>query len=336
MKIRFMLSLSLLMACLTGCVPSLRGIGSEETLTYDNSLLGVWHNPDNSDRWQFVAHPKLENQYRVIYIDSDQKLPGQFAGQLNRIGGALILDLSAEVDETSANAFYRMHLWPMHTFVRVTQEQSKLTLSVMNPQAVKALVQAQPEAIRHELIEDGVVLTDSTAKLQNFVAANLKTEDFFGDPMTLTRKDSDKMLTVGEMAPDFNVTDQSGKPATLSEFKGKKNVVLIFYPGDDTPGCTKQLCAVRDDFSQFDGREVAFFGVNPQSAQSHQKFIDKYNFPFPILVDKDKEIIKAYGCAGLVSTTRTVYGIDKSGKVVFAQRGMPANSEILAAFEPQK
>jgi len=145
-------------------------------------------------------------------------------------------------------------------------------------------------------------------------------------------KNGKELLAVGSAAPDFSAADQAGNQVVLSSFKGAKNVVLIFYPGDDTPGCTKQLCAVRDDYSQFTEAEVAVLGVNPQDSASHQDFIDKFDLPIPLLVDKDKSIISAYGCKGLLYTQRTVYGIDKEGKIVFAQRGMPANAEILAAF----
>lgn len=137
----------------------------------------------------------------------------------------------------------------------------------------------------------------------------------------------------GDKAPDFTLKDEKGNAVTLSDFQGKQNVVLIFYPKDQTPGCTKQLCAVRDDWSAFEEQNVAVFGVNPGSAKSHQAFIDKFSFPFPLLVDADKEVARAYDCDGLLMTKRTVFGINKEGIVVFAERGMPDNAEILAAFQ---
>jgi len=142
----------------------------------------------------------------------------------------------------------------------------------------------------------------------------------------------DEMLSVGQIAPAFSATDQAGNPVSLSQFRGKKNVVLVFYPGDDTPGCTKQLCAVRDDFIQFQQKDVAVFGVNPQNAESHERFVQKYDFPFPLLVDQDKDMIMKYGAKGKAWTQRTVYGIDKQGVIVFAERGMPSTETILAVF----
>lgn len=141
------------------------------------------------------------------------------------------------------------------------------------------------------------------------------------------------MLEVGDTAPDFSLMDESGKLAHLGEHRGKNNVVLIFYPGDKTPGCTKQLCAVRDQFELFTADDTVVFGVNPQDAESHKRFINKHNFPFPLLVDREKRVISAYACKGLLMTKRTVYAINKDGIIVFATRGMPSNEEILKAFK---
>jgi len=141
-----------------------------------------------------------------------------------------------------------------------------------------------------------------------------------------------EMLAVGTRAPAFSLQDQNGKVFKLEDLRGKKNVVLVFYPGDNTPVCTSQLCAIRDDFADFEKLGVAVFGINPQSAESHRSFVEKQHFPFPLLVDSDKKILAAYGTKGLM-TKRTVYGIDKDGGIVFAQRGVPKTDEILAAFQ---
>ena len=78
--------------------------------------------------------------------------------------------------------------------------------------------------------------------------------------------------------------------------------------------------------------DTVVFGINPQDSASHRKFIDRYNFPFPLLVDREKRVVSAYGCRGALMGKRTVYGINKEGIIVFARRGMPSNKEILAAF----
>ena len=85
-----------------------------------------------------------------------------------------------------------------------------------------------------------------------------------------TRGKPSQLLRVGDKAPGFSVKDHNGNPVTLSEFDGKKNVVLVFYPRDNTPGCTKQLCAIRDQFDRFTDSETVVFGVNPQGSRSHR------------------------------------------------------------------
>ena len=142
-----------------------------------------------------------------------------------------------------------------------------------------------------------------------------------------------QMLTVGDKAPAFSLLDESGNAVSLDEHRGKRNVVLIFYPGDQTPGCTRQLCAVRDQFELFTNSDTAIFGVSPQGVESHQKFAKQHDFPFALLVDRDKRVASAYGCKGVLATKRTVYGIDKEGVIVFARRGMPSNEEVLEAFK---
>jgi peroxiredoxin Q/BCP len=136
-------------------------------------------------------------------------------------------------------------------------------------------------------------------------------------------------LPVGAPAPDFTTVDDSGRSITLSKLRGK-NVVLVFYPGDDTPGCTKQLCQFRDDWSEARKRGVEVFGVNPANAQKHQKFRNKFQFPFPLLVDKGQAIATLYKANGLI-VKRTVYLIGPDGKIRFGRRGMPNPKEVLAA-----
>jgi peroxiredoxin Q/BCP len=139
-------------------------------------------------------------------------------------------------------------------------------------------------------------------------------------------------LSVGSAAPDFEAEDQTGKKVRLSSLRGGP-VVLVFYPGDDTPGCTRQLCQFRDRWSAYRDAGVAVFGVNPQGAASHTKFARKFGFPFPILVDRDARIARDYHAGGRL-VRRTVYGIGGDGRVAFARRGMPSPDDVLAALRP--
>ena len=136
-------------------------------------------------------------------------------------------------------------------------------------------------------------------------------------------------LAVGTPAPDFTLPDDSGRSVKLSALRGR-SVVLVFYPGDDTPGCTKQLCQFRDDWAEARQLGVEVFGVNPQSAQKHQKFRNKFHFPFPLLVDKGQKVAEMYKADGLI-VRRTVYLVGPDGRIRFARRGMPNPSEVLEA-----
>lgn len=138
-------------------------------------------------------------------------------------------------------------------------------------------------------------------------------------------------LAPGTPAPAFSVTDGTGRRVSLDGLRGKP-AVLIFYPGDDTTICTKQLCEIRDDWAAFKKLGAAVFGVNGQGSESHGKFSARYKFPFPLLVDTGWQMSRAYR-AGWGIVRRTVYVIGPDGRIVYARRGKPSTTEILAAVE---
>ncbi len=140
------------------------------------------------------------------------------------------------------------------------------------------------------------------------------------------------MLSVGTQAPDFTLLTEKGNAVHLTDLRGKNAVVLVFYPGDQTPGCTKQLCSIRDDFSKFEQKGAIVFGVNPGDKKSHTAFIEKQKYQFSLLVDNGQKVATLYGANGLM-VHRTVYVIDKMGIIAFAQRGTPTDADILAAID---
>jgi peroxiredoxin Q/BCP len=144
------------------------------------------------------------------------------------------------------------------------------------------------------------------------------------------------MLNVGDPAPDFALDDERGNTVRLSEFKGKSAVVLMFYPADNTPGCTKQLCEARDDYDKYEAAGVAVFGVNPGSSSAHQRFSEKHSLRTPLLLDPRGKVSQVYGALMpiplLTVVNRTVVGIDREGIVRFYQRGMPSTSTIMEAM----
>jgi len=128
------------------------------------------------------------------------------------------------------------------------------------------------------------------------------------------------MLNIGDKAPEFTLPDKDGNMVSLKDFNGKK-VVLYFYPKDNTPGCTRQACAFKDNFSEFEKRNVVVIGISKDSTASHQKFAAKYELPFILLSDPDTEVIQAYDVwkekklYGKVSmgVVRSTYIIDENG-----------------------
>jgi peroxiredoxin Q/BCP len=104
-------------------------------------------------------------------------------------------------------------------------------------------------------------------------------------------------LKPGDPAPAFETSTQDGSKVSLADFKGR-DVILYFYPRDDTPGCTKEACAFRDEFAAFKQRGAVVLGVSTDSVRSHAKFAQKYNLPFTLLADEDKSIVQAYGVWG--------------------------------------
>jgi peroxiredoxin Q/BCP len=136
-------------------------------------------------------------------------------------------------------------------------------------------------------------------------------------------------LPSGSQAPDFTLPQQDGKTVRLSKLRGK-NVVLVFYPGDDTPVCRAQLCEFRDQWGEARKRNAQVFGVNPAGAGSHSKFQEKYHLPFPLLVDAGQKVAALYHANGLF-VKRTVYLIGPDGAIRYAKRGKPNPAEVFAA-----
>lgn len=130
------------------------------------------------------------------------------------------------------------------------------------------------------------------------------------------------VLAVGDSAPDFALPGTGGRTYRLSELRGRP-VVLVFYPGDDTPVCTLQLRSYSADMSAFDALDAQVLGISPQGVTSHQAFSDKEGLAFPLLADVDKAVFKAYGCLGLLGfPRRSVFVVDADGVVRYAHRAV--------------
>lgn len=129
-------------------------------------------------------------------------------------------------------------------------------------------------------------------------------------------------LNVGDPAPEFEGVNEKNEPVKLSDFKGKK-LILFFYPQDNTPGCTKEACSLRDHFGALRAKGFELLGVSPDSPKKHTSFIEKFDLPFPLLADTEKEVMNAYGVWGLkkfmgrefMGVLRTTFLIDEEGKI---------------------
>lgn len=140
-----------------------------------------------------------------------------------------------------------------------------------------------------------------------------------------------ELLAVGTLAPDFIAKDGSGSLVSLKALTANSRVVLVFYPGDNTPVCTKQLCAFRDSYDALASANTVVLGINPAGAGKHSDFSTKYKFQFPLVVDESGAIAASYGCRAIFGLIkRSVYVVDVGGKILYAERGNPPVAEILA------
>src|SRR3989338_742153 len=152
---------------------------------------------------------------------------------------------------------------------------------------------------------------------------------------------------IGKQAPDFSLPASNGKTIALKDFRGKKNVVLYFYPKDDTQGCTIEACGFRDKIKPIEAEDSVVFGVSPDGVSSHEKFIKKFNLPFILLSDEQKQMCQDYGVwveksmygRKYMGVARTTFVIDKNGRIakVFEKvKPEGHEEEVLSALQNLK
>lgn len=144
---------------------------------------------------------------------------------------------------------------------------------------------------------------------------------------------TETMPAEGTKAPDFTAAASNGETISLKDLKGK-NVVLYFYPKDDTPGCTVQACGFRDGFKEFEKYNAVILGVSPDSVVSHNKFINKFKLPFTLLADEDKKISQAYG----VWVEKSMYGKKYMGvaRTTFIIDGKGTIAKVFEKVKPEQ
>ena len=149
-----------------------------------------------------------------------------------------------------------------------------------------------------------------------------------------------KAFKIGDFAPDFELSSDSGSRVRLSDFRGKR-VILYFYPKDNTPGCTTQACGFRDAYPEIEERNAVVIGISPDSVSSHQKFKTKHNLPFVLLADPDHAVAETYGVWGQKSmmgrkymgVIRSHFVIDEQGRLVDAQVKVSPADSVKRALE---
>jgi hypothetical protein len=167
---------------LAGCVPSLHPLYTEEDLIFDPALLGSWAGRDGKGSWEFSKAG--EKEYKLVDLDEQGK-KGEFSVHLLKVGDQRFLDLFPLDPELKQNDFYRIHLMPVHTFLRVRQERDSLRVSILNYDWLQKLLKENPGAIKHEVVDDSVLLTAKPKELQAFLLKHEKTAEAWdeGAPM---------------------------------------------------------------------------------------------------------------------------------------------------------
>ncbi|MHC5111208.1 MAG: hypothetical protein ACYTHJ_15170 [Planctomycetota bacterium] len=174
------LGLSILIA---GCVRTIHPLYTKESVTFDPRLIGQWTDDDSDKSWQFSKHG--ESAYKLVYINDGKR--GDFIVHLVRIGNELFLDFFPEEPELNNNEFYKFHIFPVHTFAHVQQVEPLLKMRFPDPKWLEAYLASHPDALRHEVVDDEVLLTASSKELQKFWLSHASTDEAFGDPSRLQR-----------------------------------------------------------------------------------------------------------------------------------------------------
>lgn len=168
---------------LAGCVPSLHPLYTEKDAFFEQKLLGCW--TDGKDTWKFqkAADP---NAYSLTMTKKGDL--GKFDAHLVKIENMIFMDLFPQKPDLKTNDFYKLHLLPAHTFIKVEQIEPKLTLSVMDPETIKEMLENDPNIIKHEILDDKrIVLTASTKELQDFLKEHADDKGLFGEPAEMER-----------------------------------------------------------------------------------------------------------------------------------------------------
>jgi hypothetical protein len=176
---------------ISGCVPSIHGIATKETMVWDDQLMGIWGEPNDPNRtemWRFDKG-QAEKSYSLIYVDDRAKV-GKFDAALVTLGEMRFLDIYPKELSDDINGYYKGHWVPAHTFARVEEIGDKLRIRMMDPDKLKKMLDKEPGLIKHETVDDAVLLTAGTVELQVFLRKHV--DDIWSDEMVMVRKNVKK------------------------------------------------------------------------------------------------------------------------------------------------
>jgi len=175
----------LLAVLLGGCVLSLHPLYEENDLIFEKKLLGTWAKSGSKETWQF-KQAEGDNFYKMTYTD-DKGKKGSFDAGLGKINNIMFLNIFPQEPKLKQNDYYKFHILRAHSFIRIEQIEPTLVMRVMNPDKTKEILKNDPNLIKHEIVQDRIVLTASTKELQKFMKAHANDEGLFGEPGELER-----------------------------------------------------------------------------------------------------------------------------------------------------
>ena len=175
---------------LCGCVPSLHCLFTDKELVFEEKLLGIWAEDNSEETWEFKRYSdEADKTYKLIYTDSDGQA-GEFAAKLGKLNKMMFLDLYPGDADINANDFYKHHLLGVHTFMKIEQIEPTLQMRMMSPDKMKEMLEANPNLIKHEILEERdsqILLTASTEEFQQFIIEHAKDEGLFDEPSDMRR-----------------------------------------------------------------------------------------------------------------------------------------------------
>jgi len=176
----------LLAVLMGGCVVSLHPLYTENDLIFEENLLGTWAKEGSKETWQFKRANGNSKYYEMIYTDKEGK-KGRFDAGLGKLNNMMFLNILPKDPELKENDFYKFHILPVHSFIKIEQIQPTLEMRVMNPDNLEEMLENDPNLIKHEIVHDRLVLTASTKELQKFLKAHANDEGLFGEPSKMKR-----------------------------------------------------------------------------------------------------------------------------------------------------